>query len=271
MNPLSGINTNASLSSILYTPSVNPSYDLLAAELSLSSPTTLFGNSNTFVGISARGQLLSAAVAFQDMMKALRPGTASSGGGQNFGTDFASLAAEAQSFVDTFNTLQNSITRINIDNNQFSGNGADLVNELNTQAQANFDNPSSALTNLSQLGIEFQPALFPGGNSKMSLDLGKLQAAFNADATGSFALLSKVASAFGDTAANFIGQSGSQYSSLNALMQSALGSTLFGNTSQMQTSNSLFSLLGSLPQGGTGWGQAITAMTEYSMVSQLYL
>jgi hypothetical protein len=273
MDILPGINTNASLVGILSNQGIAPSSDLLASQLSLSTPG-LFAYSSTYVGISARGQLLSATVAFQDRLNALQPGTATSGGGVNFGTDFASLAAETQSFVDSFNALQRSIVSINSSNGLpptgITG-ATDLVQSLNAQAGATFTNGASSLTALSQLGITLQPALVPGSAASLSLDLDQLEAAFDQDAAGAFSLLGRATDAFSELAAGFISRSGSQYASLDALVQSSLGFGLLSGTPQVQDNSALFSLLASQSQdGNTHWGRVYAAISEYTLVSNLF-
>jgi hypothetical protein len=266
MDSLLGINPNASLVNSLTNKTVSPAYALLASELSLSIPG-LFNYSATYAGISAKGQLLSATVTFQDKLQALRPAVADGS------ADFAELAANTQSLVNAFNTLQRGIADINSLNNLPASGVAgamDLARTLDMQTLATYANADSALTRLSQLGIRLQPSLLPGGGSTLSLDLGALEAAYASDAKGASALLAKVAGTFSDTAASFIGRSGSQYPSLDALMQTSPGNPLLSNLSQAQTGNSLYSLLANLPQGGgTNWRQAYAVISEYSMVSGL--
>lgn len=273
MDGLSGINAYTSLSSLYPGSAVSSSYDLLASELSLSTPG-LYGGSSTFVGISGLGQLLSAASAFQDSLQALQPGTATAAGGHNFGTDFASLAAEAQSFVDAFNTAQNTVASVNSGNllAPTSTAASSLGTSLSTQTQANFSNGNSALTTLAQLGVEFQPAVLPGQASRLSLDLDTLRSAFNADSTGAFSLLGKAAGALSDAAGSFVSQSGAQYASLTALTASPFGVSLFGNslTPQLQANDALINLLTSRGASGANLQQVFTALNEYTLVASLF-
>lgn len=274
MDSLSAVNTSATLAGIVANSAVTPSYNLLASELGLSSPAVP-GNASAFVAISGVGQLLSAASAFQNTLQALQPGTPTSGGGQNFGTDFASLAAETQSLVNAFNTLQNSIANVNGGALGSEGNttASNLAQTLNTQAQAGYGNGNSTLTGLSQLGITFQPALLPGASSKLSINLSALQSAFNTDNTGAFSLLGKAANAFSEVAGSFISQSSGQYSSLALLAQSPFGTSLFsgGLTPEAQANNVLFGLLsGATLAGGISPQQALAALNEYTLVSSLF-
>ncbi len=278
MDPLLGINayTPPPLVGFGTSGAITPSYGLLASELSLAT-LGMSGNTSTVVGISGLGQLLAAAATFQDKLQALQPGTATSGGGQNFGTDFASLAAETQSLVDAINGLQNSVANISGASSQLGGSvagAAGLTQSLNAQAQASYSNGNSTLTDLSQLGIKFQPSQIPGAGGKLSIDLGKLQSAFNTDATGAFALLAKAANAFSAVAGDFISQSGSQYAFLSVLLQAASGATSFSNTllPQTLTNNSDFFNLLSNGQlaGSANMPQLFHAINEYSMVSALF-
>lgn len=275
MYPLPGIDAYTPLVSIGTNGTVSPTYGLLAAELSLSSPAP-FSSTSAIVELSGLGQLLSAAAIFQDQLQSLQPGTATSGGGQNFGTDFASLAAETQSLADAFNNLQSNITSVNGTSNLLGGNvtsASGLSQSLDAQAQANYANGASTLTNLAQLGIAYQPPLLAGGGGSLSIDLNKLQSAFNADAAGAFSLLSLAAHAFTGIAGDFVGQASSQYSSLSVLAQTTSGSGFFN--SPLSPAQSSFTGLANLQAletltGGANLQQLILAMNEYAMVSTLF-
>ncbi|MDD2699789.1 MAG: flagellar filament capping protein FliD [Sideroxydans sp.] len=265
MDPLLAINPNSSLVGILASPSVTPSYALLSAELSLSSPS-LFGYSSTVVGISEKGQLLSAAVAFQNTLRLNNIPSAE--------PDIESLTSNAQRLIDSFNKLQQSVASLNT-TNALSATGltgaSSLTLPLNVQAEATYANGDSSLTRLSQLGISYQAPLFPGTTSSLSLDTDTLQAAFESDAAGAASLLSQASTAFSDVVGRYISQSGSQYTSLDALLQSTSDYSLLFNTPQRQTFNDLLGLLSSQPQtGNRNWGSVFSAINEYNVVSQLF-
>lgn len=272
MTPLSGINTKPFID--VYTSrAITPTDALLASESGLTTsglPATF-----TVVELSGESQLLSAASAFLDQLRSLRPGTASSGGGQNFGADLASLAAEVQSFVDAFNGMQNTLAGISGTGTLLGGNipgASDLSLSLDSQAQASFSNGNSALTNLSQLGIEFQPSPLPGGKSSLSVNLATLKSAFNTDATGAFSLLAAATNSFSTLAGNAVNQASSQISTLANLAQSSVGLSLFNNNSLFpsQTGNDLGSLLAVASlTGGTNLQQIASAINEYTLVSNL--
>lgn len=269
MVSLPGIGAFTPLIDISSSGAITPSNSLLASELGLSTPD-LFGGTSTLVDLSGAGLLLSAAATFQDQLLSLKPGTASSGGGQNFGTDFASLAAEAQNFVDAFNNFQSTIANVSSSPLGDSLTGApDLVNSLDTQVQAGFSNGTSTLTTLSQLGITFQPGI--GGTGSLSINLNTLQSAFNADATGAFSLLSNAANALGGAVGSFITQRGGQ-SSIAELTQAAIVAQMLNSDlfSQAQTNDNLGTLLAieSLT-GTTNLSQVVLAMNEYTLVSGL--
>ncbi len=274
MSPLSGINAATPLINIYTNGITNPTAALLASELGLST-SGLLGNTSTVVELSGESQLLSAATAFQDQLQSLQPGTASSGGGQNFGADLASLAAEVQNFVDAFNGLQNTLAGISGTGTLFGGSipgASDLSLSLNTQAQASFSNGSSALTNLSQLGIEFQPSPFPGGKSSLSINLATLQSAFNTDATGAFSLLAAATNSFSELAGGVISQAGGQFSALATLGQTSasLGLLTDNLSFPSQTGNDLGSLLAIASlTGSANLQQAVSAINEYILVSSL--
>jgi hypothetical protein len=267
MDPLLNVYPNASVAGILASPSVTPSYALLSAELSLSTPV-LFGQSSTVVGISAKGQLLSASVTFQNAMGPLRATT------EGETPALPALTARAQGLVDAFNTLQGTIADLgNLDNLPTGGvtGATDLARSLDAQVLARYTNGDSELTRLTQLGITFQPGLLPGSGSRLSLDTAQLEAAYSDDAAGASALLASAAGTFSEVAGSFIRRSGSQFPSLEALMQTSLGSSLLTGLPQAQ-SFSLYDLLSSQPPSGSGtnWRQAYAAITEYSVISQLF-
>lgn len=266
MDPLLAINSGTTLSGISASSAVTPSFRVLATELSLFAPD-VFNNSSTVVALSGMGQLLSAVATFQDQVQSLQPGTPTSGGGQNFGTDFASLAAETQSLVDSFNGLQSNIANISATSNLLGGsvsNASSLVQSLNAQAQAVYTNGDSTLTSLSQLGINFVPSTTPGEGGTLSIDLSKLQSAFNTDATGAFSLLSEAANAFNDLAGNFVSEGDNQSASLALLAQTALlGNSFFGATSQTQTGD-IFNLL---TTGTLTPARVALAISEFTTVS----
>jgi hypothetical protein len=265
MDAISNINPNFYLASILANDAVTPSYGLLSSQLSLSTPG-IFNNSSTYVGISTRGQLLSAAVQFQNTLRLSNP----SGAEQ----DIESLTGNAQRLVDSFNSLQLSAASLTNTNGLLTTGitgASNLTQPLNTHAQVIYANGDSSLTQLSQLGITFQASSFPGAAASLSLDQDTLQAAFESDPAGASSLLSTATNAFSDVAAKFISQSGSQYASLEALLQSSSDYSLLFSTPQQQTFNDLFSLLSSQPQSGnTNWGKVYSAMNEYNLVSSLF-
>jgi hypothetical protein len=263
MDPISNINPNTYLASILANEAVTPSYGLLSAELSLSIPS-IFNNSSAYVGISSRGQLLSAAVQFQNTLRL----------GYATGQDIESLTGNAKRLVDSFNTLQQSVSNLNITSGLPTTNitaASSLTLPLNVQAQTGYANGDSSLTQLSQLGITYQPPAFPGASARLSLDADTLQSAFESDAAGAASLLAKASDAFSDVAGRFISQSGSQYASLDALLQSTSDYSLLFNTPQRLTFNDVFSMLPSQAQTGSGnWGSVFSAISEYNLVSQLF-
>lgn len=228
---------------------------LRAVEASLVAPSSGLGlgffgaGASSIVELSGLGQALSAAATFHDHLARLQPGTATSGGGQGFGTDLASLAAEAQSFADAFNSLQRSLAA--------NGGGGALALALDAQTQVSLANGSSALTSLAQIGIIPQPDPLAGG-SRLSIDLDVLEAAFTSDATGAFSLLTQAATAFGTVAGDFVSQSQPQLSVLGVLAQTAAANQF--------SDNDILSL-GQL--NAPSLQQAILAINQYTLVSTL--
>lgn len=275
MDAISGVGPNSLLASLYASGAIAPPTALRATGSSVSS-SVFFSDPGTTVELSGLGRLLSAATRYQDHLQGLQPGTATSGGGTNFGTDFASLAAEAQSFVDAFNGLKSIVADVETTNGLSGGNLAfsrGLSQSLDTQAQAGYTNGASSLTSLSQLGIEFQPSLFDGGGGRLSLDLEALRSAFDADAEGAFSLLSKAADAFGDLGGSIAAEGSRQYSSLAALSQFSSSMTLFGSGlfSPGQGNRDLFNnlLLSGALAGGNAQ-QTIRAIGQYSLVEHLF-
>lgn len=266
MDPVTAYTPSSSVAGILASPALTPSYPLLSAELSLSVPA-LFGSSSTVVGISARGQLLSANVTFQNSLRPLQSRTTT---GE---TDLEALSLRAQTLVDAFNTMQATITDIEAQNRASLGSltGADdLSSALDTQALANYVNVGSTLSSLSQLGIELQPALYPGGSSRLTLDSTQLEAAFLADAQGANALLSSVAGSFSAASNTFISRSGSQYPSLDALLQTNKSNDLFSGLPQLQPMSMSDLLASQSLNNQINWRLVYSAIMEYTAVSQMF-
>ncbi len=266
MDIISGINSDASIVRILGNSAVSPTYNLLNASLGLSFPQ-LYGYAPTLAQISSRGQMLSAAVTFQNRLRPLQTTVAS---------DYASFATQAQSLVDAFNTVQSGIAELNR-SSALSGatvsSAANLLSSLDVQATASYANGDSALTRLAQLGIAYQPAMLPGGAASLTLDETALQTAYAADPAGASTLLAGVAGAFSSLAGGFISRSGSQYASLDALLQSSGTYSFLDNslTPSLQVQNNLLSLLATpAATGRLSWQQVYSAMQEYSMVANLF-
>jgi hypothetical protein len=276
MSTLSGITASTPFLYPGISAAANPGEALLAAEAGLT-PAGLPGNTSTIVELSGESQLLFAVAAFQDQLQSLQPGTASSGQSGN-STDLASFAAEAQSFVDAFNGLQNTLAGISSTSTLLGGSVPDASNlsqSLNALARADFTNGNSGLTELSQLGIEFQPSPLPGQQGRLSLNLGTLQAAFNADAKGAFSLLATVVNSLGEMAGSLANQAGRQLSSLATLAQVTADSSLLSDSLLFQNASSVNGLGSTLAldalTGNTNLQQVASAINEYTLISGLLL
>lgn len=240
---------------------------------------SLFSGSSTVVDLSSFGQLLSAVANFETRLSVLRPGSSDSGIGQNFGTDFGSLAAEAQFFVDSFNGLQGSLGEQNFlfGTVPASSPAAQLSADLQARIEEAFDNGDSGLTQLSDLGIELRPSLLPGAGDRLSIDMETLRTAFEKDPDASFSLLARAADAFATIATEFTTSSGGMNSLLAAQLQfSSLQLTLGlfdggGDSSQggLQNLTDLLTLA-SLGNGGPdSQARVVAALNEFSLVSSL--
>lgn len=248
---------------------------LLGLDGGLGGGLSPFGGSSVVVELSAVGQALSAAANFQVGLAGFQPGSADSGIGRNFGDDFASLAAEAQFFVDAFNNLQGNLASLQASFGASSGQALTLpfVAALNQQATAAVDNGESDFTRLAQIGIGFQAN---GAGTMLSLDLEALQQAFAEDPEGSFSLLAASARSFEDLAGEFTTRTGGATLDLANLTRSiALTQTLslFGNT-LTNTGNGLqglpgLLLLDALSRGGSGANQQVAALSQFLLVSSL--
>lgn len=236
----------------------------------------VFGAS-TWVELSGLGQALSATAAFQDQLGRLQPGTATSGGGQGFGIDLPSLAAEAQSLVDAFNRLQNGVSAFQRSNG-FSSATSGLAQGLNAQAQAEFDNGDSALTRLSQIGIVFHPGAVAGSGGSLTVDMDLLEAGFAADPAGAFSLLSQATRGFGEVANRFVEVAGNDLTTLGALGRVSGADQLLGNSFLSPLLGGGFDLAAALALepltrgtalGGSNNLQAILAANQFALVSTL--
>ena len=234
--------------------------------ISLSATAGLI---STYVDISQLGQVYATASAFQDAMRALQAGSASGAGGLNFGTDFASLAAEAQYLVDSYNTTHTQLRFLA--STGTSGLPLDLGAALATRREADLDNGESALTRLEQLGI--RPADAPGG--PLQLDLQALQNAHDSDPAGAFSLLGRAADGFADAIDEAIGSdtaSGATAIALNLLAgTSPFGSNaLFGTSAGTATGTLDLFALAALGRGVESSLLARTqALSQYALVSSL--
>lgn len=234
----------------------------------------LLGQDSSVLALSATSQLLSAASVFQDQVTALRPGATDSGIGQHFGSDGASLAAEAQFLVDAVNGLQQGLAA----NGTLAGSGlaGGLTQNLASIGQNSFDNGNSSLTRLSQLGITAQPSA--SGTSTLSIDLGTLRSAFAADPAGAFSLLGQAAKAFGEAAGNTIAQAQNSFDTLSIVAGQSVFQQFFGNGGLLANSNGLnftgLLLLDSLQavganNGGNSALQNLVAISQFNLVSTL--
>ncbi len=151
---------------------------------SIVAPAT---TGSTSVNISGLGQLLSSA----SLLKKTISKTA--------GTDsFAAVLAATQLFVDAFNGFLQSDSLQNSSGASFSDL---LVQALNSQATG--ASAQSILTQLSGIGITYQPALNLNGTAQMTVDPKSLQSAYLADQTGTLALLTQATQSVGQSAAGF--------------------------------------------------------------------
>jgi len=275
MDAIQGISANIAPLRLSATQAIRPA-SVLQAVTASTVTAGLFGQSSTIVNLSGAGQLLSVAATFQDRLATFQPGTAASGIGQNFGTDVASLAAEAQFVVDAFNGVQSNLAALGGVGGLGSSSGlaAAFTEGLSSASQATFANGDSALTRLAQVGINFESSA-SGGNS-LSIDLDTLKSAFTTDPAGAFSLLAQAADAFKTVAADTVGQAQNNFSALDVLAQSGLTDQLLGNNSLFASGNGidfadllLLESFGGNNSINSSVLQNLVALNQFNLVSSL--
>lgn len=276
-SPLFGLGGVSPLRSLLSPLGVNNSLNV-----GFSSGLSVFGGSSTVVELSGIGQVLSAAAIFQGSLAVLRPGSTSSGIGENFGGDFASLAAEAQNFVDGFNTLQRSLGSLagnfgGIAGQQLAGSFVEALNRQLAVDLAAGGAGVSAPGNLAGLGIGLRtPALsgFPGlGGGELEIDLAALRTAFEADPEASFAALAQSVRGFEGLASTFTTSTGALSLTVGNLVQSAAAGSvlgLFANPGLGSAGGvSDLLLLSAFSNSRSGQLQQLAALSQFALVSSL--
>lgn len=238
---------------------------LLPTTLAATTLPNYFGSSTT-VELSGLGQLLSTTDIFRNTLANLRPGSTDSGLGENFGTDIASLAAEAQNFVDAFNTVQSNLARLAqpIGGLTTEPLAAQFSQTLNQLVAAPLDSGDSAVTSLAQLGITLQttPTLAGG---RLTIDLDTLRTAFDSNPTATFAALGEAVQSFGDTAASFASQVGNQTVAAASLASFGFGQSEFGTLGLFN----LLSLSSFNSGNATTYTQQLMALNQFRLVSTL--
>lgn len=240
---------------------------------------SLLSDTSSIVDLSSFGRLLSAVASFQNRLSILRPGSTDSGPGEHFGSDFGSLAAEAQHFVDSINGLQGSLNETGFLFGAVPRPPAatQLAADLQARVAMVFDNGKSALTRLSDLGIGLRPSPIPGVGGNLSIDMATLRSAFEVDPKGSFSLLAKAVDTFSALAAGFTTSNGTAGNLLAAQLQfSALQMSLAlfddgsGRFGPGRTGLNDLLTLASLGNGGRdSQARVLAALNEFSLISSL--
>lgn len=258
----------------LFAPLPISSFAGVASTSPLVAALGLGRTDSSVVELSGGGRLLSAVATFREQLAALRPGQAEGGLGQNFGKNLASLAAEAQYFVDAFNGLQRATEGAQGAFDAFgSGTLAGRIAAAQAgQLAAAYANGESTLTRLEQIGIGFEAASSTATGQRLVLDPATLRSAFALDPAGAFALLGQAADAFAGLADGYLAQAADVASALSRwswLEESlALSSGLAGNSPAFGLSELL--LLGALGPGDVGGLlQTQLALDQFALVSTL--
>ncbi len=155
-----------------------------------SPPATIATSNVDIVDISGLGQLLSASLLFESDI--FNEAAASQ-------DSFSTIAAVTQ-FVEAFNSFLQS------DSLQSPSGGSIgnlFIQLLNTRAGANSVDGQSIIDSLAEAGINFQPPVSLNGASLLSIDFEALQAAFDADPSGTVALLGQTTRSIGQLATEF--------------------------------------------------------------------
>ncbi len=174
---VSSVISASTIQSGLYATNSTPS---IASLLNTTATTAL----TSAVDISGLGQLLSASAIFESgLLKAAATNQAS----------FSTVTAAIQLFVQAFNNFVQSDT--------MQSSSAVFMQVLN--AQSSSVSGASVISNLADLGITYQAATSVNDTGQMSVDYTALQSAFNADQSGTVALLANTTKTVGQLASEF--------------------------------------------------------------------
>lgn len=236
-----------------------------------SGGTGTLVTASALIDISGQGQILSATSTFQDRLAILAVGATPSGIGSNFGTDFGSLAAEAQFLVDSFNSFQGALLGVQLNG---LGSGSGLLAAQFAQAAAGQGAGTTlgtTLDDLAGIGITFTPDPLTGNGGHLAIDMQALQAAVTADGAGTFATLAGAVSAFRDQVDALATQAATTTSGLANLN----ASLLFGALGGEGTGTGLLSFADLFALQAAGGGtvesaaQTLLAINQFTLVSNL--
>ena len=188
--------------------------------------------------------------------------------------DFGQLSNNAQTLASAYNTAQNGI-------NALLGNSASLENDpiasqlpllLNQEVQDSFNNGSSLLTSLNQLGFNYQAPSQYGLGGSLTLNLNSLQAAYDSDSSGTANLVYTTAQALNTLSNSFASYgNGTIVQEMNALQnqdysnQLSTQSTPFNDTFPYNLQNLL-----SYPSSNASLSaQQISGLAMYALVYSL--
>ncbi|MDE1714642.1 hypothetical protein PWG14_19300 (plasmid) [Chromobacterium amazonense] len=181
------------------------------------------------------------------------------------------LNSNAQSLVSAFNTAQGSINGL-LGNQVKPGNdpiAALLPQLLNQKVQASYNNGSSTLTLLSQLGLLYQSPSQYGLGGTLNLNVSSLQAAYNSDASGSANLIFTAAQALNTLANSYTSYgNGTLVNETNALLARQRTNNLVINTPATPNSfpYNLQNLLSYPSSNSALTAQQIAGIASYALV-----
>ncbi|MEN3029642.1 flagellar filament capping protein FliD [Chromobacterium amazonense] len=185
--------------------------------------------------------------------------------------DFGMLNSNAQSLVSAFNTAQGSINGL-LGNQVKPGNdpiAALLPQLLNQKVQASYNNGSSTLTLLSQLGLLYQSPSQYGLGGTLNLNVSSLQAAYNSDASGSANLIFTAAQALNTLANSYTSYgNGTLVNETNALLARQRTNNLVINTPATPNSfpYNLQNLLSYPSSNSALTAQQIAGIASYALI-----
>lgn len=134
----------------------------------------------------------------------------------------------AQKLVNAYNTFTSSLNSALVPGGVLYSDPvvSQLAQSLGQLATSSFSNGSSSITNLTQLGITYQPSQSGFGAGTLSYNGNALQYAYAQDSAGTSSLLQKAVSSFDRLVSQYTTNPGTLPQTLSALKQQAFSDSL---------------------------------------------